>query len=187
MSKRLEDFIREHRDEFDELEPSMDLWSKIEKELPAEGGQVKKREAKTFSLGFVLRVAAAVIVVMGIGFVLYLRNAKTSGVDLADINPEYAKQQVHYASLVETKRVELKQLSQDSPELYQEFSHEIAKMDSVYKKLNAELATTPDQQSVLEAMIRNLQIQTEVLNQQLHVIEQYNKMKNGQQNETKNI
>jgi len=187
MSKRLEDFIREHRNEFDELEPSMDLWDRIEKHLPAEGGLPKKREAKMFSLGFVLRVAATVIVVMGIGFVFYLRYEKRGGVDLAAINPEYAKQQVHYASLVETKRIELKQLSQQSPELYQEFSAEIAKMDSVYRKLNSELATSPNQESVLHAMIRNLQIQTEVLNQQLQVIEQYNQMKKVEKNETQNI
>ena len=60
-------------------------------------------------------------------------------------------------------------------------------MDSVYKKLNNDLANSPNQELVLRAMIRNLQIQTEVLNQQLNVIEQYNQMKKDQKNETKNI
>ena len=188
MSKRLEDFIKANREEFDDLEPKADLWSKIEQQLPAQEVEiVKKREAKTFSLGFVLRVAAAVILVMGVSFLFYLRSEKSTSVDLAAINPEYAKQQVHYASLVEAKRTELKAIAKTDPQLYKEFSGEIAKMDSSYNKLNSDLATSPNQELVLHAMIRNLQIQTEVLNQQLGVLEQYNQMKKEQKNETKDI
>jgi len=76
MSKRLEDFIKTNRAGFDDLEPSADLWARIEKHLPQQDSSAKKRETKTFSLGFVLRVAATVIVVMGISFVLYLRKEK---------------------------------------------------------------------------------------------------------------
>ena len=186
MSKRLEDFMRANREEFDDLEPSADLWARIEKHLPAEGVLPKKHEAKVFSLGFVMRVAASVIIVMGISFVLYLRHEK-KGIDYAAINPVYAKQQIQYTSMVETKRNELKSIEKTDPELYKEFSTEIARMDSTYKKLNNDLINSPNQERVLRAMIRNLQIQTEVLNQQLNVIEQFKQMKKEQRNETKNI
>jgi hypothetical protein len=191
MSKRFEDFMHDNNEEFNEIEPSADLWGKIEAQLnflDEEQDAPKKREAKTFSLGFVLKVAASVIIVMGIGFGIYIQSQKgTKGVDLAAINPEYAQQQVHYASLVETKLTELKSASKNDPQLYKEFSAEIAKMDSTYKKLNNDLVTSPNQERVLRAMIRNLQIQTEVLTQQLNVIEQFNQMKKEQKNETKNI
>ncbi|MBB6112798.1 hypothetical protein SAMN05421821_12222 [Mucilaginibacter lappiensis] len=188
MSKRFEDFIKNNKEEFDEIEPSADLWSKIEQSLNMPEELPKKLETKTFSLAFVLRVAASVIVVMGIGFGIYLQSQKAAKtVDLAAINPEYAKQQMHYASLVETKLTELKSVSKADPQLYKEFSAEIAKMDSTYKRLNADLATSPNQERVLRAMIRNLQVQTEVLNQQLSVIEQYNQMKKDQKDEIKNI
>ena len=36
-------------------------------------------------------------------------------------------------------------------------------------------------------MIQNLQMQTQVLNQQLYIIEQYNQMKKDPKNDTKNI
>jgi len=185
MSKRLEDFIRSNKEGFDEIEPGADLWSRIEKQLPPE--TAKKRGTKTFSLGFVLRVAATVIIVMGISFAVFLKSVQNKGVDYAAINPQYAKQQMHYASLVETKRGELKEIARSNPQLYHEFSSEIAKMDSTYNKLNNDLATSPNQELVLQAMIRNLQIQTEVLNQQLNVIEQYKQVKKDQNNETKNI
>jgi len=199
MSKRLEDFIITNREEFDDLEPSPDLWARIEKHLPAEiniekkqrseirGRRSEVREVKTFTLGFVLRVAATVIVVMGIGFAVYLRNQKKESIDLAAINPVYAKQQVQYTSLIETKRTELKAIAKSDPQLYKEFSSQIAEMDSTYKQLNSDLPTSPDQERVLRAMIRNLQIQTEVLNRQLQVIEQLNGMKEEQKNETQNI
>jgi hypothetical protein len=187
MSKRLEDFIKANRQEFDDLEPRMELWDRIEKNLPAEKEQPKKADAKMFSLSFVLKVAASVIVVMGVCFALYLRNTDKRGVEMADINPAYAKQQVHYASLVESKRTELKELAKSDPQLYKEFSKEITKMDSVYLKLKSDLANSPNQELVLRAMIRNLQTQTEVLNQQLSVIEQFNQMKKEQQNEIKTI
>jgi hypothetical protein len=189
MSKRLENFIKNNRAEFDELEPGNDLWLKIEKGLNPAKEEILplKRDAKTFTLGFVMRVAAIVFVIMTIGFVFYVKNEKPASVNVAAIYPEYAKQQVHYASLVESKRTELKEIAKTDPQLYNEFSHEIAQMDSTYKKLNSDLATSPNQERVLRAMIRNLQIQTEVLNQQLQVIEQFNQMKKEQQHETKNI
>ena len=187
MSKRLEDFMKMNREEFDDLEPSADLWSRIEKHLPPQESELKKRETKTFSLGFVLRVAASVIVVMGIGFATYLHRQEKKPIDLAAINPLYAQQQIQYTSLIETKRTELKSISKTDPELYKEFSTEIAKMDSTYKKLNSDLAGSPNQERVLRAMIKNLQIQTQVLNQQLNVIEELNKSKKEQNNEIKSI
>jgi anti-sigma-K factor RskA len=187
MSKGLEDFIRTNREEFDDLEPTADLWERIEKNLPAQFNEPKKRVAKTFSLGFVLRVAASVIVVMGISFALYLRGTKKQGVDLVAINPVYAQQQVHYASQIETKRIALKSIAKTNPELYEQFKSQIAEMDSTYKQLSSELPNSPNQELVLKAMIRNLQIQTQVLTQQLNVIGQFNEMKKEQNNDSKNI
>lgn len=188
MSKRLEDFIHDHRDEFDDLTPRSGLWGDIEKQLSFDSLPEKKREGKTFSLGFVLRLAAIIILVMGIGFVFYLRSERrTGGVDLAAINPEYAKQQKHYASLVKEKRTELRDVAKTDPQLYREFSGDLAKMDSTYKKLTNELKTSPNQERVLRAMIRNLQVQSEVLNQQLQIIEQFNQQKSTQNNENKSI
>jgi len=187
MSKRLEDLIRTNREEFDDLEPSADLWARIEKHLPPQFEETKKREAKTFTLGFVLRVAAAIVVVMSIFFTLYLRGTHKDGVDLAAINPVYAQQHVHFTSLIQTKREQLKSIAKSQPELYQQFTSQIAEMDSTYKELNNELQTSPNQELVLKQMIRNLEIQTQVLTQQLRVIGQYNEMRKEENNETKDI
>ncbi|OOQ57600.1 hypothetical protein [Mucilaginibacter pedocola] len=193
MSKRLEDFMADNREEFDDLVPRADIWNNISKELDAweADEQPKKREAKTYSLGFVLRVAAMIIVVMGIGFGVYTQSQKgqpgDNSINLAEINPTYAKQQAQYASLVETKKVQLKKVAKFDPQLYNEFNNELLKMQANYSKLRTDLATSPNQERVLRAMIRNLQVQAEVLNQQLSVIEQFNQSKKDQQNGTKDI
>ncbi|MGI4020529.1 MAG: hypothetical protein ACRYFA_03415 [Janthinobacterium lividum] len=185
MSKRLEDFIRQNKPDFDDHEPDADLWQKIEKSLPAEVKTIKPK--KSFSLGFVLRVAAGIVLVMAAGFIFYLQKQHQQPVDLAQINPEYAQQQIRYASEVESKRMELKAIAKTDPELYQKFNSVLINMDQSYKKLNQELRNSPNQERVLRAMIRNLKVQTELLNQQLQVIEEYNQSKKQIQDETKNI
>ena len=155
-----------------------------DRERTASTVRPKKNEAKTFSLGFVLRIAASVIVVMGVSFVFYLRKQNNT-VNYASINPVYAQQQVQYTKLIANKRIELQTIAKTDPELYKEFSAETAKMDSVYHKLNSDLPNSPNPELVLRAMIKSLEIQTQVLNQQLSIIEQYNQMK--KQNESKSI
>lgn len=184
MSARLDDFIKSNREQFDDIDPTDELWQRIERGLPrqTDNERVKK---KTFSFGFVLRVAAAAILIMGVCFIGYIKLAGAN-VDLAEINPQYAQQQAHYVSLVETKRSELKAVTRTDPQLYEEFDTEFSRMDSVYRRLKGELSASPDREKVLRAMIQNLQMQTQVLNQQLNMVEQYNKMKLAQ-NETKDI
>lgn len=185
MSKRLEDFFRQNKQDFNELEPDADLWLKIEKRLPQQIKVIKPK--KSFSLGFVLRVAAGVILMMAAGFIFYLQKQHQRPLDLAQINPEYAQQQVRYASEVQNKRTELKAIAETDPELYREFNSVLINMDQSYKKLNQELQNSPNPERVLRAMIRNLKVQTELLNQQLQIIEEYNQTKKQTQNETKNI
>ena len=185
MSLPLEDFIRNNHERFDDVEPGDELWQRIERGLPRQTYNERLKK-KTFSFGFVLRVAATVVLITAICFIVYIKTAG-SRVDLAAINPEYAQQQAHYASLVESKRSELKVVTKADPQLYQEFDTEFTRMDSVYRRLKSELPVSPDREKVLRAMIQNLQMQTEVLTQQLNMVEQYNKMKSAQKNEIKNI
>ncbi len=97
-------------------------------------------------------MAAAVILVMGVSFAVYLRSTKKQGVDFAAINPVYAQQQVQYTSQIETQRSELKSIEKSDPQLYKEFSDEIAQMDSTYKDMNSDPATSPNQERVLHAI-----------------------------------
>lgn len=185
MEERLEDFIRENKKDFDQKDPPAGLWEKIEHELD-EKQKLQPRNGKVVRLNFLLAMAASLILIVAAGlfFWQYQYNQVT---DLANIDPGLAQQQIHYSSVIESKRSELKQIEKKEPRLYQEFSSEIRKMDESYQRLKKDLPESPNQEETVKAMIRNLQIQAEVLNQQLEVIKQINDSKKQQNNETQSI
>jgi flagellar biosynthesis GTPase FlhF len=185
MKDKVEDFINENKREFDLHEPPADLWSRIEKQLDENHKNEPKRE-RVVRLNGLLKLAAAVTIILCAGLWLWQYQYKQA-TDLANIDPALAKQQMHYASVIENQRTELKRIEKENPQLYQEFSSEIRKMDENYQKLKNDLPNSPNQEETVKAMIRNLQIQTQVLNQQLNIIQEINKSKKQSSNETQSI
>ena len=184
MEERLKNFARVNKREFDEAEPPFGVWEKIEKELDAKKLMAVKN-ARVVRLSLLFKFAASITIVVAAGIFLWQYQYRQA-TDLANIDPALAKQQLHYASEIELKVNELKSLENKEPQLYSEFSSEIRKMEESYQKLQNDLPNSPNQEETVKAMIRNLQIQTEVLNQQLNVIKQITDSKN-QQNEAQSI
>lgn len=184
MKDKLENFVRDNKKNFDQLEPPADLWSRIEKQL--DENQQKKKAEKVVRLSILYRSAAVLIPILFAGLWFYQYQYKQS-VDLSSINPGLARQQVHYASMIELKRSELKHIENEEPQLYREFSSEIRKMEESYKMLQKDLPSSPNQEETMKAMIRNLEIQVQLLNQQLTIIQQINQVKKGQTNDTQDI
>ena len=185
QGERLEKFIRDNRKEFEEFEPPAYLWDKIEADLD-EKEKNKPHKDKVVKLKFVIRFAAAIVLISTFGL-LYLKYSIKGSVDVASIDPELAEQQSHYVSVIEYKQEKLIQIKDQEPQLYREFSSELEKLQVNYKKLQKDLKTSPNQEVTLKAMIRNLQAQSEVLNQQLTVIQQLKQLKLDQSNENKGI
>ncbi len=167
---KLENFIRDNRAEFDNHEVPEGLWGRIDAsldEVKQENGKVRR-----FSFGSVAKIAAILVVVFSMGIFFWKYQQVNSGDVVAGVDPQLSKEQVHYASLIELKRSELEELKTRQPELYKEFAGEINKMDSSYQKLKETLPVSPDREKTIKAMIKNLQLQIQVLNQQLNIIEQ---------------
>ncbi len=199
MSSPMEKFIRDNREQFDNEEPRPRVWAQLEKQLaPAE------KKGKVLAMKFLrLGVAAAILVLAGIG-VFYLAFDKKGGDPVAvtpvnetapvvaqdklleEINPTYAKEVYHFTQLIELKQTELKQIEKDNPVLYKQFISDINKLDSSYYSLKNALPVNPNREQLLEAMIQNLRLQTELLNQQLNIIKQIkqSKSKTNEKNST---
>ena len=193
MSTRFEQFMRDHRDEFDSDEPAPQIWQKLEQELkpvPQRG----KEKGKVLTMKIMRWSAAAAILVLA-GFGVFHLFSPQQGTNdprmvqqpkenqgdllLKDIDPTYAKEVYHFTQLIELKQNELKQIEKDNPALYKQFLSDITKLDSSYKALKNELPTNANREQLLEAMIQNLRLQTELLNQQLQIIQQIKKSKSG--------
>jgi len=191
MSKRLDDFIRNHRDEFDSDLPSTQVWNKIDERLSA-----GPKKAKVVQINWMRWSAAAAVVILIGAATLYWFNSKPVIPEeiavkedvntpvlvdsnlLNEINPAYAKEVYHFTQLIELKQDELKQLEKENPELYKQFVTDINQLDSSYNVLKRELPANPNREQLLEAMIHNLQVQMDLLNQQLQIIQQIKQSKN---------
>jgi len=170
---KLEEFIESNRDEMDDATPSAGVWQNVEANL-------NSKKKKVFLLSPILKwsVAAAVIVMVGVNAYLILKKDKITESSVVDTQTEMPPEVGPFAKMIALKQEELKTLSKDQPELYQKFSNDITQLDSSYKALKNEYNTSPNQEVLIEAMIQNLQLQLNVLNQQLNIIHQIKQPKN---------
>jgi hypothetical protein len=189
MKTNIEDFIRSHREEMDHQSPPDKVWNSIEREMfPA---TVISMQSKRRKLVIQFSAAACVLIVIVTGWMLLNRpdkpnqNLAATGNNaiIEDIDPNYAAQVSQFTKTIEVKQLELKKIQAEQPQLYQEFSKDIERLDSSYNTLKTQLPKNPNREQLLEAMIRNLQLQTELLSQQLQIIQ---KIKNTKTSKNEN-
>ncbi|MEO6549721.1 MAG: hypothetical protein ABIN94_17095 [Ferruginibacter sp.] len=184
MSRKLEKFIGDHRNEFDDLVPSASIWDRLAAEF-----EPKKKKQFMLTPFYKWSIAAAILVTTGIAFFVVMNNNKATEITPVVINDtsanhdmvtsEYASEVNEFAKLVVLKQAELKALAPEQPALYQKFATDITQLDSSYKSLKSKLGATPNREMLIEAMIQNLQLQLNVLNQQLNIINQIKQSKSN--------
>ena len=194
MSSGLENFIRDHRDEFDANEPDPRLWKKVQQQLNDDPA-----DRKIHRLAIMRWTAVAAVTVLVTLTVFYFsgrpddngvaKNGRAETFDIMDaINPAYAKEVYHFTQLIELKQTELKAIEKEQPQLYKEFLGDITTLDSSYNALKKELPQNPNREQLLEVMIENLRLQTELLNHQLLIIKKIKQAKNtSDEDNSKNI
>ncbi|TDQ09643.1 hypothetical protein [Pedobacter metabolipauper] len=164
MSKKLEEYIRAHKKDFDTGGFSSDkLWTRIEQQLDQE--KIKKPSRVPYWLG----IAASLIVMMAITFIYTYRSPEAENT-IADVNPGFARKEMRFASLIEEKKDSLEVYAKDNPDLYKQFSSDLGKLGEDYERLKKELQNSPNQRLVVKAMSKNLELQLQVINQQLSII-----------------
>jgi hypothetical protein len=196
MGTRFEQFMQDHRDEFDTDEPGEQVWNKLQQQLTPP----KKQSPVLLMRIFKWTAAAGILILAGLGVYSLLINKQESRPAVVNktapavqddkmlqkINPGYAEEVYHFTRLIEIKQTELKKIEKDHPRLYKKFVSDITRLDSSYNALSRELPANPNREQLLEAMIENLRLQTEILNQQLNIIKQI-KDTNSHESNTKKI
>ena len=185
-SKNIERFIRDNREAFDHMEPSPALWDKVGQAI----GEEKKNTTRVVRMSWARWAVAATLFLALAGTVSYMllrepvidtqiaktpevkQNSVIEPVDtiVSQIDPQYAKLVSQFTEVIETKQAELRKLEKDDPALYKQFSGDIYKLDSAYQVLRSTLNANPNTEQLLQAMISNLQMQIDLLNQQLSII-----------------
>ncbi|MGZ8510486.1 MAG: hypothetical protein ACXWWA_08925 [Chitinophagaceae bacterium] len=187
MSKKLKNFVDENRREFDDDQPSATPWHKIERSIGA------KKAVKHLSTRDIYRWTAAAAVFFMIAtcfyFIVVRKNnddpgivktvsptVNSNGTDISRMAPEYAAEAKKIYLSIESQQQQLKAIAKEQPELYSQFSGDLAALDSSYRVLKTQAVQTPNREVIIRAMLQNLQLQAELLAKQLLIL---NELKNN--------
>jgi hypothetical protein len=177
MSDKLKQFIDENRQAFDNDVPQPKLWDAVEQKLNS------NKKSSLFNFRRPMAWAASLTGLIIISTAIYSLVQKDTSdlagpvtepvneiVDLLD--PIQAQQITQFQEVIELKQNELKQLEKEQPALYKEFISDINSLDSAYTMLKTKLPENPNREMLLEAMISNLQMQSDLLSRQLRIIKE---------------
>lgn len=167
MSDRLENYIKDNREEMDHMEPPIGMWQRIEK-----GSQ----KNKGLNLNNLWKAAALIFLVLSIGLWLNRPTVDQVIAENENINGELLQVEQYYTSLINEKIDIITSNEALSPAVEKEFLQDVEKLDSAYQQLKFSLETTPSDK-IKDAMIVNLQMRIELLNQQLEILEKIKSVK----------
>jgi hypothetical protein len=92
----------------------------------------------------------------------------------------FAQTQKHFATLINYKEKEIKNLSKADTNVYRSFAKDMEGLNKSYQQLGKQLPKTHNKSALINAMIYNLQIQIDLLNKQLIIL---NKIESSQKKE----
>ncbi|MBC8111464.1 MAG: hypothetical protein H7Y04_10425 [Verrucomicrobia bacterium] len=200
MKDTLKTFIQTHTEAFETEEPSEALWQKIENRLekPASKPEIKQENlSQNFSKKSVffqprfLQVAASVLLLLVAGMGIYIfnqenksqtaQNQELKTEEVTKFAPELVEAETFYTTQINEKRQQLRKYNNP---FGAEADAELQRLDATYKELKKQLFDLKDvnNQQLTDAMLENLRIRTEMLNEQLEIMEEIKKRQQKQTN-----
>jgi hypothetical protein len=169
MSDRLKDFIDNNRSEFDDKEPSGKVWNNIEKSLFQSSARPLWYNSLT------LWRAAAVIFMVLSGYLL-LPKLNTQQRQIAKENDVVLKEFTDVENFYVQQISEKVQLIDgfEKSEGMNGFTKDFQQLEAMYNVLKEEMKVRPSQK-VKDALVLNLLVQIDLLNQRLHKLEKESK------------
>ncbi len=163
MSDSLKDFIDTNREGFDDKTPSAKVWSTIEPTLP------KMKQVSLWNSVSVWRAAALALFCLSV-YILVTRPNPNSTV-LASQQKDFTDLESFYSSEI-AEKVEL--ISNFDSDDIDQFTQDFQKLDAMYQVLREELKIRPSGK-VKDALVLNLLVRIDLLNQQLKKLEERKK------------
>ncbi|MCF8715053.1 hypothetical protein JM658_09480 [Joostella atrarenae] len=150
-----------HRERFADL---------LEKELP------KKKEKKSFMLW---KVAAAIVVIFGVGMGVFMNNkdvsedtvvdvqqkkenSEDSKITLGDISPDLKKVEQYYVANINLELADI-DLTAANKKLLDGYMNRLSELNDAYNELTVELNKVGPNSQTIDALINNLQLRLQLL------------------------
>ncbi len=173
----LKKYIKQHRDEFDSEEPRKKVWDKIE-------NSISKKEVSTISIGGWLWRAAAVFLLLTTSVLLIDRAQQPEAIIVADegdgsFMEEFDNAERFYLNQIDEMQSKLSDYAQDEL-ISQQFMVDLNNLDSLYNTLKSDFRDSGSNERIADALIQNLRIRMEIINQQLMILERIKQQRNDE-------
>jgi hypothetical protein len=166
---RLEEQIRQKREQLDRHTPPADIWEKIRKKLK-KGKPVSQRW---------ISIAAMIVVILGTAIILFSPAHLLSGPDnkentdrLTQNDPQLRETEVYYNSLVHSLYNEAAPLLTNNPDIKKELNYDMSHLDSICADLKKDLKDNISNKDVVEALIQNYRIKIQILEDMVAVLKE---------------
>jgi hypothetical protein len=185
---KLEKYILDHREQFDDLEPDPAIWEKID-----------TRKAPVIRINWkdIAWKAAAVAVIFTASYFFhdYMAGRRDAVNPMADnlskenqpMVRELIEAEAYYSSMINLKKEEVFRLTASNPEVRHEIDMELVDLDRVYAELKDDLNDNADNEEVIEAMIQNYRLKLDILEEMLQILQQTNENQNDKDHENEAI
>jgi hypothetical protein len=181
MKNKLEEFVNRNRESFDSEAPERDLFKNIE--------ATTAKPAKKILYFFTrMQAAASLLVLVNAAILFFLlqrkpepapaNNAAHTEQATGTKEPTQEETLDQISKVVEIKQAKLLEIKNTYPVLYKKFTSSLDQLNNEYENLEKELDKNPNKEQLLEAMIQNLSLQQELLNQQLLIYQKIKQTKN---------
>lgn len=155
-NQTIKQFIQNNRASFDSEVPPAFVWEHVEKNLPRKRVHIYR----------IFRMAAAVLLILGLGIVIGRFEGEPSETELAlsDISSEYAELENFYTEKINQKVSLLK-----NQQLGERALSDIKELEQEFEVLKQELnATDAQDEQIIQAMIENYRTKIDLLERVLN-------------------
>ncbi|MBN2807025.1 MAG: hypothetical protein JXR22_10240 [Prolixibacteraceae bacterium] len=166
--RKLEDFMREHRNEFDSMLPPLHGWDQIEAKLDAG----KKGKIRRINFWKITASIAAVLVLALISTIMISTgDTHRKYVNVSDPElRELLETEYYYAKEVSFQMKEINKCYEIFPELKNDIQNDLEELNDMYRELEEDLNEDIYNREVIEAMIQNNRLKLETVNRVLNQI-----------------
>lgn len=173
---KIEDFVKQNRSAFDDKEPSDKIWKNVEASVGLQRGG-------WWNSLTIWRAAAVVFMVLSVYLFVQRGGAKQQrGSEMA--LSEFKDVEAFYVEQI-SEKVEMIDEFQKSEGL-NGFTQDFQQLEAMYMVLKEEMHAHPSQK-VKDALVLNLLVRIDLLNQQLHSLEKGYKTPSDKENKEANI
>jgi hypothetical protein len=158
MKKDIEKFIRDNRNAFDDKEPSEKIWKNIENNL-------RFSKPSLWNQVGLWRAAAVVFMVLS-GYLMIPKSQLIPQNDAA--MKEFSETESFYIKQISEKVELIGEFERN--EGLNGFTHDFQQLEAMYNVLKEEMKNRPSQK-VKDALVLNLLVRIDLLNQQLHKLD----------------